>query len=198
MTAATSAVDTSTGAISTEKTTYRRYVKFGTVVDGDSTKTTIKEQRVAQESSAKDKETGLPRAWADAEKEGLVVFNENTATTYNVKSQEGFETLIPDPEQRLYIINAGLNNIQTAKVQAFMKANKEGAAEPTPEFNQVDLDLRVGLGDDQEYSIQIAPQRRSLSDQEKLEKTLKGLNLSPDQLQQLLLSVAASLPQSNG
>ena len=189
----TSPADVNTGAISTEKTIYRRYVALGTVTEGDTTKTVIKEQRIQQETAAKDKKTGLSQNWQKAEEDGLILLNENEVVSYTVNSQEGFEFLIPDPEQRLYIINAGLGNLQTSKAQAFMKANVEGAQEPTPEFNQQTLDLRVGVGEDGEYSIQNAPQRRSLTDQQKLEKTLKSLNLSPEQLQQLLLSVASNI-----
>lgn len=185
-TAITEATSEQTGAVGSEKTTYRRYVKLGTVTEGDTTKTVIKEQRVAQETAAKDKDSGQPRAWAEAEKEGLVLFNENTATSYTIKALEGFEMLVPDPEQRLYIINTGLNNVQTAKIQSFMKANEENATEPTPSFNQVDLDLRVGIGEDGEYSIQKAPQRRSLSDREKLDRLLTAMGKTEEQKQAIL------------
>jgi len=190
---ATSAVDVnSTGAVSSDKSTYRQYVKLGTVTEGDTTKTVISEKRIMQETAAKAT-SGLSQNWQKAEDDGLVVFNENEVVSYAVNSQEGFELLIPDSEQRLYIINAGLGNLQTSKAQAFMKAMAENTTEPTPQFNQQTLDLRVGVGEDNEYSIQVAPQRRSLTDQQKLEKTLKGLNLSPEALQQLLLSVASSI-----
>lgn len=188
-----STVDYNTGALSTEKTPYRRYVKFGTVTEGDTTKTIITEQRIAGEIATKDKKTGLSQNWQKAEDDGLNLFSENEIVSYTAKSLEGFQSLVPDPEQQMYIINAGLSSIQTSKVQAFMKANVENASEPTPEFNQVTLDLRVGLGDEGDYSIQKAPQRRSLTDQEKLEKTLKSLNLAPEQLEALLLSVASSM-----
>ena len=191
---ATSTVDmNNAGAISTDKSVYRRYVKLGTVTEGDTTKTVIQEQRIMQETAAKDKNTGLSQNWQKAEDDGLVVFNENEVVSYAVNSQEGFELLIPDPEQRLYIINAGIGNLQTSKAQAFMKAMAENAAEPTPQFNQATLDMRVGIGDESEYSIQNAPQRRALTDQQKLEKTLKSLNLAPDALEALLLSVASSI-----
>lgn len=189
----TSTADVNAGAISTDKSVYRRYVKLGTVTEGDTTKTVIQEQRIMQETAAKDKNTGLSQNWQKAEDDGLVVFNENEVISYAVNSQEGFELLIPDAEQRLYIINAGIGNLQTSKAQAFMKAMVEGAAEPTPQFNQSTLDMRVGIGDEGEYSIQNAPQRRTLTDQQKLEKTLKSLNLAPDQLEALLLSVASSI-----
>ena len=189
----TSTVDLNAGAVSTDKSVYRRYVKLGTVTEGDTTKTTIAEQRIMQEAAAKDKKTGLSQNWQKAEDDGLVVFNENEVVSYAVNSQEGFELLVPDAEQRLYIINAGLSNLQTSKAQAFMKAMVDNASEPTPQFNQTTLDMRVGIGEEGEYSIQNAPQRRSLTDQQKLEKTLKSLNLAPDQLEALLLSVASSI-----
>lgn len=189
----TSTVDVNSGAVSTDKSLYRRYVKLGTVTEGDTTKTVISEQRIMQGTTAKDKDSGLSQNWKKAEDDGLVVFNENEVVSYAINSQEGFELLVPDPEQRLYIINAGLGNLQTSKAQAFMKAMVEGAPEPTPQFNQITLDLRVGIGDESEYSIQNAPQRRTLTDQQKLEKTLKSLNLAPEALEALLLSVASSI-----
>ena len=182
----------STGAVTSDKSTYRQYVKLGTVTEGDTTKTVISEKRIMQETAAKAS-SGLSQNWQKAEDDGLAVFNENEVISYAVNSQEGFELLIPDADQRLYIINAGLGNLQTSKAQAFMKAMAENTTEPTPQFNQHTLDLRVGLGEDNEYSIQVAPQRRTLTDQQKLEKTLKGLNLSPAELQQLLLSVASNI-----
>ncbi len=190
---ATNTVDISAGSISTDKSVYRRYVQFGTITEGDSTKTIIKEQRIMQEAAAKDKKTGLAQNWQKAEDDGLELFNENEVISYAVNSEDAFTLLVPDAEQRLYIINAGLGNLQTSKAQSFMKAMQENTTEPTPLFDGVTLDVRVGISDDGEYSIQNAPQRRTLTDQQKLEKLLKNMKLSPDQLQAMLLSAASSI-----
>ncbi len=189
-----STVDVNSGAVSTDKSVYRGYAELKTVTDSDgTTKTVLGERRIMQETAAKDKNTGLSQNWQKAENDNLILFNENEVISYAANSWEGAEILVPDSDQRLYIFNAGLSNLQTSKAQAFMKTMAEGTAEPTPQFNQTTLDLRVGIGDEGEYSIQNAPQRRTLTDQQKLEKTLKSLNLAPEALEALLLSVASSI-----
>ena len=175
------------GALSSEKITNRRYVKFGTDKEG---KTIIEEQRVLAEADSKDKKTGLSVNWQKAEDDDFVLFSQNDAIAYSVKSQEGFELLSPDEEIRMYIINTGLSTIQTARAQAFMKANAENTAEPEPLYNDATLDLRVGVGEDGEFSINKTPSRRSLSDIEKLIKQLTALGLGPDQMKDVLLSYA--------
>lgn len=175
------------GALSSEKITNRRYVKFGTDKEG---KTIIEEQRVLAVADSKDKKTGLSVNWQKAEDDGFVLFSQNDAIAYSVKSQEGFELLSPDEEIRMYIINTGLSTIQTARAQAFMKANAENTAEPEPLYNDATLDLRVGVGEDGEFSINKTPSRRSLSDIEKLIKQLTALGLGPDQMKDVLLSYA--------
>lgn len=185
---ATSTVEVNAaGALSSEKITNRRYVKFGTDKEG---KTIIEEQRVLAEADSKDKKTGLSVNWQKAEDDGFVLFSQNDAIAYSVKSQEGFELLSPDEEIRMYIINTGLSTIQTARAQAFMKANAENTAEPEPLYNDATLDLRVGVGEDGEFSINKTPSRRSLSDIEKLIKQLTALGLGPDQMKDVLLSYA--------
>ena len=186
---ATSTVDVNAaaGALSSEKITNRRYVKLGTDKEG---KTVIEEQRVIAEADSKDKKTGLAVNWQKAEDDGYIQFSQNDAVVYNVKSAEGFELLCPDEEIRMYIINTGLSTIQTARAQAFMKANAENTAEPEPLYNDMTLDLRTGVGEDGEFSINKTPSRRSLSDIEKLIKQLTALGLGPDQMKDVLLSYA--------
>jgi hypothetical protein len=191
---ATSTVDVTTeaGALSTEKVTYRKYVKLDTDKEG---KTIVSDQRILAEADSKDKKTGLAVNWQKAEDDGFLLFAQNDVTTYNVKTREGFELLVPDEEIRMYVINTGLSTIQTARANAFMKAMKEGAAEPEPEYNDATLDLRVGVGEDGEYSINKTPSRRSLSDIEKLIKTLTSLGMTPEQQKVVLMSYGAALTQ---
>jgi hypothetical protein len=188
------------GAISTEKVTYRRYVKLEADAEG---KTTIKETRILAETDkkvpAKDAHgnpsvnAGLSVNWAKAEEDGLTLFSENEAVTYDVKTKDGIEILNPDPAIQLYIYQTGLATIQTARVQAFMKALVENAAEPTPEFNQVTLDLRVGVGDDGEYSFNKAPSKRGLSNEEKLVKQLTAMGVPPERQQAVLAAMLAAM-----
>lgn len=197
---------TETGAISQQKTTSRRYVKLGQVDDGQGNLTTvIKTSSVVSESDKKEPEkikdaegkeipnpyAGLPVSWANAERDGLVLFSENDAISYSVKSFEGAELLNPDPAMRLYIYNKGLAVFQTSLVQAYMKSLKEGTAEPEAEFNGVTLDLRVGTDDEGTYSINKAPQRRAQTDEDKLVKLLKATGKTDEQIAMILAVINA-------
>jgi hypothetical protein len=197
--ATSTAVSEATGSIGTAKQTIRRYVKYDTYPESAGPelagKTFISEQTILQETAKKDKDTGLSDNWAKAEKEGFTLFSENEVITYQVKSQEGFELLVPDETQRLYLIQVGLDSIQGARSQVFMKANKEGAVEPTPEYNDYTLDLRAGVGEDQEYSFNRAPSRKSLTDEEKLMKMLAATGMSKEAAATFLLSMAENMLQ---
>jgi hypothetical protein len=175
------------GSLSSEKKVYRRYVKFATDKDG---KTTIDEQRILSESDGKDSKTGLAVNWQNAEDDGFVLFAQNDVVNYTVKDSAGFELLCPDEEIRMYVVNTGLSTIQTARANGYMKAMAENTAEPEPLYNDVTLDLRVGVGEDGEYSINKTPSRRSLSDMEKLIKNLRALGLSDDSMKDVLMAYA--------
>lgn len=160
---------TSTGSLSTEKQTYRAYVKF---------------DEKGEISDIKAKAEAAKQAnWKKLEENGYVQLSENDFIRYNVKTEEGFHLIVPDPEQRVYIIQCGLNYIQNAKANAAMVALKEGTQEP--EYNQQTIDLREGINE--------TPSRRSLSDLEKLEKLMAGLNLTAEQKKEMLLALASSV-----
>ena len=175
------------GALSSEKVTYRKYVKLGTDKEG---KTIVEDQRILAEADSKDAKTGVAVNWQKAENDGFILFSQNDVVNYSVKTAAGFELLIPDEEIRMYLINAGLSTIQTARANAYMKAMAEGTAEPTPEYSDATLDLRIGVGEDGEYSINKTPSRRSLSDIEKLVKQLTALGIPPEQQKAVLMSYA--------
>lgn len=173
-----------TGALSTEKITYRGFAKF-------NEKGEITETRAAAEAQAKDAESGVAVNWKKLLDNGWTQLNENDFIRYTVKTVQGFHMLVPSEEQRLYIIQSGLNYIQNAKANAAMVALKEGTTEP--ESNAETIDLREGINE--------PPSRRSLSDQQKLEKLLAGLNLSKEQKAALLLSLAQTVsaePEAEG
>lgn len=164
-----------TGALSTEKVTYRGFAKF-------NDKGEITETRAAAEAQAKTPD-GVPVNWQKLLDNGWTQLNENEFIRYTVKTESGFHMLVPSEEQRLYIIQSGLNYIQNAKANSAMVALKEGTTEP--ESNMETIDLREGINE--------PPSRRSLSDQQKLEKLLAGLNLSKEQKAALLLSLAQTV-----
>jgi hypothetical protein len=191
--------DNNSSAITSEKVTYRRYVKL---VAGDDGKTTIKETRILAETDKKapaklkngdtNPLAGLSVNWATAEEDGLMLFSENEVVSYDVKSFEGAELLVPDEAVRLYIFQVGLSSVQTARANGIMKAIKEGTPEPEPEFNQNTIDLRVGTDDEGSNSINRAPSRRSLSDLDKLIKQLTAMGIPPEKQAAVLAALAAS------
>jgi len=194
-TATLSPVDT--GALSTEKVTYRAYVQLGTDKDG---KTVIEKIKSQAEADKKDPKTGLSVNWQKLEdakdKEGnplWTLFNENEFTRYQLKDIAAFDALVPDKTQQLYITQCGLNYVMNAKANGAMTALEEGKPEPTPLFNQNTIDLRTGVGDAGEYSINEAPSRKSLTDLDKLIKNLVAMGLdTPEKQEPILLALAAA------
>ncbi|MDR3392474.1 MAG: hypothetical protein P4L77_12155 [Sulfuriferula sp.] len=183
-----------TGAITTEKQTYRTYIQTSSDKDG---KTVVDKIKAQAEASAKvtdknDPLFGLATNWAKLEREGWTLLCENEFVRYNIKSVDGFFALVTDKDQQNYIIQCGLNYAMNAKANAAMVALKDGTPEPTPEFDGETIDLRVGVGSEGKYSINEPPSRKSLTDIEKLMKTLGGLNLTQEQKEAMLLQVAAA------
>lgn len=191
-----------TGSVTTEKRTYRNYGEFKTTDDGQgNVKTILTKTSVNSETDKKEPDllsdgkvnplAGLSVSWANSERAGLTLINENEVITYTLKSLEGFELIVPDPAMRLYIAQVGLNSIQTARANAFMKAFNEEATEIEPAYNGVTLDLRVGIDDDGNYSFNKAPSRRSSTDEEKLAKILAATGKTPEQIKLILALIAA-------
>jgi hypothetical protein len=196
----------SSASITSEKVTYRRYVKYGT--DSDTGKTVIKETRILAETDKKapaklkngdpNPLSGLSVNWATAEEEGFSLFSENEVVSYDVKSFDGAAFLVPDEAVRLYIFQVGLSSVQTARANGIMKAIKEGTPEPEPEFNAASIDLRVGTDDEGSNSINRAPARRSMSDLDKLIKQLTAMGIPPERQAAVLAALVASqTPEEN-
>lgn len=198
------------GAIRQDKTTYRRYVKFGTTDDGQGNVTkTISKSSILGETDKKEPEklkdgspnphAGVSTSWAEAERDGFEKFNENDIVGYSVTSWEGAELLNPDPAMRLYIYNRGLATFQTSVANALMKSLKEETAgELQPEFDGVTVDLRVGTDEEGNYSINKAPARRAVDPEDKLIKMLRATGASEDKIQQVLAIVRATAAAEAG
>lgn len=192
------------GAIRQDKTTTRRYVKFGSTDDGQGNVTkTITKSSILTEKEKKEPEklkdgTPNPHAnmstdWADAERDGFEVFNENDVVSYSVTSWDGAELLNPDPAMRLYIYNRGLATFQTAVANALMKSLKEETSgELVPEFNGVTVDLRVGIDEEGNYSINKQPARRAVDPEDKLIKMLRATGASEEKIAAVLAIVRAT------
>jgi hypothetical protein len=189
MATATATPVEATGAVSTEKVTYRAYVQTETDKDGKTVVTKIKAQA---EADKKDAKTGVSVNWQKLETEGWSLLNENEFVRYQIKSLDGFKTLVPEEAQQTYIIQCGLNYIMNAKANAAMTTLVDGAPEPTAKFQSETIDLRVGVGEDGEFSINEAPSRKSLSDVDKLVKQLRAMGIADDQIEGVLTAMAAA------
>lgn len=127
---------------------------------------------------AVQRETSDHKNWDSLEAKGGQVLAENTYTFYAVNNEQGFLDLVPDSEQRVYIIQKGLDAIQNAAVASKQKETDE--TEKTFTYNGQVLDLKE--------DINTPPQRRSLSDDQKLAKMLStvGYDKAVEMLQRML------------
>ena len=178
------------GSISTQKQTYRFYVK--TEVDADG-KTTIAKKSSVAETDKKDKTTGLSDNWAKLEKDGFTLLSENEFIKYSVKTIDAAKLLVPDEAQFVYIFQSGLNYLQNEKANGVMTALKEGTSEPEPLYNQLTIDLAKGVDEEGSYSINEAPSRRSLSDEDKLRKQLTALGVPPEAMEAIVAATLKSI-----
>ncbi len=184
------------GALTQEKLTYRKFVKFGTDADG---KTTIEKKAVKSESDKKEPEkledgtpnphAGVAVSWTGPAREGLTLFNENEFIRYQIKSWAGAETLIPEEAQRVYIFQYGLNAIQTARAIGFMDEIKEEAGEPTPVHDGETIDLVTAINE--------PPARKVTSDIDKLIKRLNAMGISADKQADFLALLLATQAETS-
>lgn len=156
-----------TGSLTTEKVTYRAYVKLTDKGEIDSL--------VAKAESANKSN------WTKLEAAGNVQWSQNEFTRYIVQSDEGFKLLVPDEAQRLYIVQAGLNYVQNSKANAYMVERKEGD-ENSPAYNDQTIDLKEAINE--------PPSKRALTDQQKLERLVKSMGLSADQMNVMFAELA--------
>jgi hypothetical protein len=187
--------DETTGALTTEKQSYRTYIQTSSDKDGKTVVDKIKAQAEATQkvTDKTDPHYGLAVNWAKLEKEGWTLLCENEFIRYSVKTLEGFFALVPDLDQQLYLIQCGINYAMNAKANAAMVVMEDGAAEPKAKFDGVTIDLRTGVDSEGTYSINEAPSRKSLSDIDKLMNTLKKMGLPPEQVAALLAQAASSI-----
>lgn len=172
------------GSLSTEKSTYRAYVKLND--KGEVAEIVAKSESGARAKDAAGKELGLAANWHKLEAAGYQQLNENEVIRYSVKDMAGFTTLIPDVDQQMYVIQSGINYIQNAKANALSLELQEGTGDkgvaPAPAYNNETIDLREALN--------APPQKKSLTPIEKMLRALSGLGLDDDATNALLLEVA--------
>jgi len=191
------------GSISTQKQTYRFYVKTDTDTEGKTTITkkssvaeTDKKAPATLKDGTKNPSAGLSDNWAKLEAEGYTLLSENEFIKYSVKTVEAARLLVPDETQFVYIFQSGLNYLQNAKANGIMTALKEGTSEPEPLYNQLVIDLAKGVDEEGSYSINEAPTRRTLSDEDKLRKQLTAMGVPADKQEAVLAAMLAAMVTS--
>lgn len=155
------------GSLSTEKVTYRAYAKLTEKGEIDTL--------VAKAESANQSN------WKKLEASGSTMWSENEFIKYIVQSDDGFKLLVPDEQQRLYIVQAGLNYIQNSKANSLMLERKEGD-ENSPASNGITIDLKEAINE--------PPSKRALTDQQKLERLVKSMGLTGDQMTVMFAELA--------
>lgn len=169
----------STKNVSIDTRTYRTYgiIVEGVTPDKNEYKALgPKNSEGAQktlESPLYRQQTADGKAWENAEAAGNTKLSENNFLFYTLEAEEGFAELVPDSEQRLYIIQRGITAIQTAKanqLQAEVSDNGEF------KYNGDTIDLREELN--------APPKRTKLSEIGKISRDLEAL--SPEKRNEIM------------
>jgi hypothetical protein len=175
-------VENSSANLTTELVTYRTYGAF----DANSQAVGVKEDKSLGGKPSVMSQSNDGKNWKAAEDRGATVLAENAFRFYKLNSIEGLADLIPDHEQQLYIIQKGIDAVQTAaankaQIELDEKSSKDGPDVFTN--NGITIDLREALN--------TPPQRRNLSDEQKFMKAV-GV-LSPDKLLKMMADLKAQL-----
>lgn len=145
----------STANIATEVTHYKVYGKYSVDKDGAT-----KLDKVSVMGETKD-----GKNWVAAEADGLQLLAESDVKFYSVANEQGFIDLVPDADQRVYLINKGLASVQSAAVASNLKETDEAG-------NFVNSGKSVDLRD----AINKAPERVVLSPEQKALKAFGALD----------------------
>jgi hypothetical protein len=179
--------------ITTSPVTYRNYGAFDADGKAKGVKKTKKkdaegkefEEVVFEGLPSVLSETATKKNWDEAEKRGAILLTENEYKFYSLSDLSAFESLIPSAEQRLYVIQRGMDVIQNAAVAAFQTKLEEKNSKDDPDvyvYNGDTVDLREALN--------TPPQRKNLSDEEKFMKAVGSIP------QEKLLAMLAAYKQS--
>lgn len=184
----------SSAHITTTLTTYRSYggfdengkarnVKKSKVKNADGTETeTLSYEGLPSVLS----ETQTKKNWDEAEKRGATVLNENAYKFHTLVSLDGFETLVSSPEQRLYIIQKGIDALETAAANSYQGEFNEKNSKDDPDvytYNGETIDLLEALN--------TPPKRQKLSDEDRFMRAAGAL--PKDKLKAMLAKYAAEL-----
>lgn len=143
-------------------------VKTGTDAEGNDTyKTELK--TISRE---KDLEA--------ARKDGTLLF-EQTFSYDRAGTVDGIVKVIHDPDEAVQVFNSGLKIRLNTRINALL-TEVDDAGDPKFQPEEGTYDMRDTLNE--------PAQRKFLSPMEKVDKVLKGLNLTPEQVAQILANYA--------
>lgn len=195
--AVASSVDSTSEHVSTTLVEYRTYgayddklrikgAKKTKVKNGDGS---VSEVLEVTGNPAVLSQTQTGKNWENAEAAGATVLNRNQFKFYTLTDSKGLETLVPDEKQRLYIIQKGLDAIQTAaanRMQTETEEKKDKENDPDVlAYNDETIDLRD--------AINKPPEKKNLTDEEKFARAISVVN--PDKLADLINQLKARLEQ---
>ena len=166
--------DVATGAnplhVSSESVSYRTYGSYGD--DGK-----IKGAKVRRQSND-------GKVWAALEEAKETNLAENSYVWYTLLDEAGFSELVPSPDQRLAIINKGLNALQTAYANQTQSETNEDNTEYVT--NGQIIDLREAINE--------PINKRSQSPVQKLTNQFSAL--STEQQLQLIAQLQRAIAQT--
>lgn len=141
-----SSVDTTLDNVSTSMVTYRTYGAVdatGKAVGVKKGKGKVAEEFEGNPAILSQTQTG--KNWEAAEEKGATILNQNQFKFYTLSAESAFPTLVPDETQRLYIIQKGLDALQTAAANRLQTELQEKKAKEDPDvymYNEDTIDLR--------------------------------------------------------
>jgi hypothetical protein len=162
-------VENSSAHLTTELVTYRTYGAF----DANSKAVGVKDDKTLGGKPSVQSQSNDGKNWKAAEERGATVLSENAFRFYKLNSIAGLNDLVPDKEQQLYIIQKGIDAIQTSAASKAQTELLEKANESEPDVfanNGETIDLRDALN--------TPPQRRNLTDEQKFVKAVSVLDPS--------------------
>jgi len=172
--------------LSVDKKTYRTY---GVAVTNEKGKDEYKALGTKNSDGTAGKLLETPRilaetqdkkAWAKAEEDGNTRLSENTYVFYTLETLDGFSELIPDEEQRLFIVNKGIQALQTQKANQLQAELDE--TETLFAHDGETIDLRDYLNESPKRKVGGSPLKKLAGmlgqlSAEDLAKLIAGLNL---------------------
>lgn len=160
----------STPNVNVEERIYRSYGFVSTDAEGNAKYKAYGEKSADGVSKVFEKPlyrqaTADGKAWATAEADGNLKLSENKYQFYTLQTEAGFSELVPDAEQRLYILNKGLGALQTQKSNQ-MQAELADSGEF--KYSDATIDLRDAINE--------SPKREKLTEYQRTLRDLGGLS----------------------